>query len=559
MTDQNLFLNAFMDSCRLLAKFDVESNILYIIKDAKGQICKQQEVYNANDYLDSFLKSGVVYEKDLPQMERLLNREYIKKLCEAHQNGGLTVYRRVREGKLVWTRISIYIPADYSVENPYIVLFNSDMPAEEAKFYESMTVFTDRAYKAAKVNMTKDEYIAVKPYTSEERMQRKRLNIESGLHAEIDFIRDHFVHPDDVPAFNKHVNYSYLRNYFRKKNSEFRFYYRRKVKGLYRWVYLMIVPTAEYSETNETFNFYVMDDHNTILKLLDIRAATTYAQFFSKRNETFSEGYYENLLEILSVFTKQFLDYYLVDLERGLYFNYKLTNTFANKEIPFIGDYTQIAKEYLSDNYTDEEREQMIQFSSISWLKEQLKNRMSVEYTYRYPNGMLVKTTCLKMEAKNGIPTKVLCNTVQVKNEKKMIIRTFGNFRMLNSDETPVKISRKQSIQLMAYLVDRQGYPVTSKDIVADILEKDPSDLNAVKYVSTMIRRLIKDLEAAGYTDLVIKESKSVRLNTDMVDCDYYHYLNGDTSYWRLYHNEYMKEYSWAEETNADLMSITEL
>lgn len=74
-----------------------------------------------------------------------------------------------------------------------------------------------------------------------------------------------------------------------------------------------------------------------------------------------------------------------------------------------------------------------------------------------------------------------------------------------------------------------------------------------------MIRRLIKDLEAAGYTDLVIKNPKSVRLNTDMVDCDYYHYLNGDTSYWRLYHNEYMKEYSWAEETNADLMSITEL
>lgn len=558
MFDNELLLNAFMESCRLLTKYNVYTNELYIYKDLQGKICNRQDPVDANAFLESSIRSGDIYEQDIPQMELLLNREYIRKTCEKHQNGTLAVYRRVSNGKLIWTRMNIYIPEQFSIENPFVVLFNRNMPEQEAIYFESLTVFTNQSYKTARINLTTDEYYNIKPFTAEENLQRNRLKIGDGFQAEIDFIRDHYVHPDDISSYSSYINFDYLRNYF-KNNTEFRFYYRRRVKGLYRWVYLLIVPSSDYSKDNESFFFYVIDDHKTILKLLDIQSATSYAQYFSKKNKNYAGGYYENMLEIMSLFTEQYLDYYLIDLEKDLYFNYKLTSTYANKNIPSIGAYSQICREYLSDNYSDEEKDMLSKYSTPEHLRGLLKNRMTVDLTFTYPNGIKAKTTCIKMEAKNGIPTKVLCSTVPVKDDKKLIIRTFGNFQLLNSNETPLKISRKQSIELMAYLVDKQGYPVSSKDIVMDILEKDPTDMNAIKYVSTMIRRLVQELEAAGYPDLIIKESKSVRLNTDMVDCDYYHFLQGDTSYWRQYHNEYMKEYSWAEETNADLMNLTDI
>ncbi|MBQ0001130.1 MAG: hypothetical protein KBT01_06290 [Clostridiales bacterium] len=86
------------------------------------------------------------------------------------------------------------------------------------------------------------------------------------------------------------------------------------------------------------------------------------------------------------------------------------------------------------------------------------------------------------------------------------------------------------------------------------MLEKDPSDLNAVKYVSTLSRSAARELEKAGYPGIIIKEWNSLRVNTELIDCDYYHLIRGDVSYLHRYHNEYMKEYSWAEETNAEIL-----
>lgn len=47
--------------------------------------------------------------------------------------------------------------------------------------------------------------------------------------------------------------------------------------------------------------------------------------------------------------------------------------------------------------------------------------------------------------------------------------------------------------------------------IVTEILEKKETDKTYIKYVSALVDYTIKDLNVAGYTDIIIKEWNSLR------------------------------------------------
>lgn len=556
MKNVDFLWKAFVDSCIFIARYNTNNDDLYIIKpEFENHIFPDQPV-KASYYIRNIMESGSVYREDLYQFENLLDQEMIRNLSRNHQNGSLIVYRTMVKDQLVWCRLNISVPDDYSSENPWIAVFSRNMPSSEAATYEAWGLLGDKIHKVLKVNLSTNEYIILKE-NSFETFFHERSKIEDFV-TEEEFVKNGYVHPDDMAAFISQLDHEYIKKYFMDGNSEYQFYYRRKVRGLFRWVKLTIIQASEYTPDNQVVYYYVRDVHKSMLKIIDIGVATEYAHFYAGNNR-FSEGYYDNLLEILSKFTYPYLDYYMLDLEKDVYINYKLSRIQENRGIASVANYTEITEQYLLKHYSGEEKEKLMQYSSSEKLQELLKDKITLDYTFTYPDGRKVTTTCVKIESRHGVPTKVLCSTLPVSEEKKLKICTFGNFEVLHSDGTPIRFGRKQSKHLLAYLVDRQGYPVSSKDIVMDILEKEPSDVKAVKYVSTLVRRAMKDLEEAGYPNVIIKESKSVRINTEAVDCDYYHFLNGDITYWKLYHNEYMKEYSWAEETNAELLHFVNI
>lgn len=153
----------------------------------------------------------------------------------------------------------------------------------------------------------------------------------------------------------------------------------------------------------------------------------------------------------------------------------------------------------------------------------------------------------------NNNMKQALKHAIKINEGKTLVIKTFGNFEISDSEGHPVKFRRKKSRELIAYLVDQYGYPVTTADVVKDVLEKSPEDKTAVKYVSALVKYATEDLEAAGYENVIIREWNSIRINVNKTECDYYSLIEGDISLWEKYHNEYMKEYSWAERTNAEL------
>ncbi|MBR3173051.1 MAG: response regulator [Eubacterium sp.] len=138
----------------------------------------------------------------------------------------------------------------------------------------------------------------------------------------------------------------------------------------------------------------------------------------------------------------------------------------------------------------------------------------------------------------------------------KLDVRCFGHFEVF-FDGKPLVFQRRQSKELLAFLVDRQGKLCTSEDIGAALWE-DELDMTVV---GQRIRNLISDLRNTfseiKMEDAIIRDHRQVAINKEMIDCDYYRMLEGDIAAINTFKGEYMVDYSWAEYT-AGMLTYNE-
>ena len=130
-------------------------------------------------------------------------------------------------------------------------------------------------------------------------------------------------------------------------------------------------------------------------------------------------------------------------------------------------------------------------------------------------------------------------------------IVTFGSFIVYRAPHQPLHFTRTRSKEILAYLVDQCGYPVTSTDIARDVFEQPALGDQTSKNISKYVSLLLNDLKKAGFPDAVLKQNRSLQINRSRIDCDLYHALNGSTAALEHFHGEYMQEYSWAEATDS--------
>lgn len=129
---------------------------------------------------------------------------------------------------------------------------------------------------------------------------------------------------------------------------------------------------------------------------------------------------------------------------------------------------------------------------------------------------------------------------------KKLKCTTFGNFIVYDSKGDVMSFSRTKSKELLAYLIDCAGFPVTSTEIAEDIYETN-LDKQMSKNISKVIIGLLDDLKREGYDGVVIKQNRQLYINKERISCDIYDAINGDVKALNSFRGEYMIEYSWAE------------
>jgi len=139
-------------------------------------------------------------------------------------------------------------------------------------------------------------------------------------------------------------------------------------------------------------------------------------------------------------------------------------------------------------------------------------------------------------------------------NTQKLVIKTFGNFELFYNGQI-VKFKRSKSKELLAYLVDRKGAAIQTKELVSILWEDETSNHNTrsqLQNLSSDIRATFKEL---GIEEAFIKGFNSYAINLDLVDCDYYKFLAGDVPAINSFMGEYMNNYSWGEFTLGALES----
>lgn len=139
----------------------------------------------------------------------------------------------------------------------------------------------------------------------------------------------------------------------------------------------------------------------------------------------------------------------------------------------------------------------------------------------------------------------------QKARERLLTVKCFGNFEVYSNRE-PLLFKRTKTKEVFAFLIDRNGAGVTTKQICAELWENDTNDTKNRNYLYQLLDDLRSTLKSVGAESVLVKTNSTYAIDTERLDCDYYSYLeNGKPPFM----GEYMTQYSWAEVTCSLLMN----
>ena len=137
---------------------------------------------------------------------------------------------------------------------------------------------------------------------------------------------------------------------------------------------------------------------------------------------------------------------------------------------------------------------------------------------------------------------------VRVK-EKLLEVKCFGNFEVYVKGER-LTFKRSKTKELFAFLVDRKGAGMTAKQICAVLFPDDTDDVKNSAYLRQLVMDLKNTLKAVGADAVFCHETPCYRVDVSLLKCDYFSYLETGKP---EFLGEYMAQFSWAEETCANL------
>ena len=139
--------------------------------------------------------------------------------------------------------------------------------------------------------------------------------------------------------------------------------------------------------------------------------------------------------------------------------------------------------------------------------------------------------------------------------EPKVRVQCFGNFEVFWKNK-PIIFQLSKAKELFAYLVHRKGASVSMAELAAVLFEDKEDGLSVQSQIRNLVASMRKTFSSLGFPDLFNKSRGYISIKTDLIDCDYYSFMNGDSDAINEYSGEYMAQYSWAEFTVGYLEGV---
>ena len=137
-------------------------------------------------------------------------------------------------------------------------------------------------------------------------------------------------------------------------------------------------------------------------------------------------------------------------------------------------------------------------------------------------------------------------------SSRRLRVQCFGSFEVFWQGE-PLQFARRQTKELLAYLVDRRGASCAMEDVISALWGEVDDLKNAKHRVRNFVSDLRETLKGIGMEDILIRRKNNIAIRTELLDCDYYRMLKGDMAAVNAFRGEYMSNYSWAELTAGKL------
>ena len=135
-----------------------------------------------------------------------------------------------------------------------------------------------------------------------------------------------------------------------------------------------------------------------------------------------------------------------------------------------------------------------------------------------------------------------------------LTVRCFGSFEVY-ADGVPLHFRRSKTKEIFAYLIDRRGAIVSSRDLCVLLWEDNAEDKRNLNYMHHLLGDLRKRLQEVGAEKVLRSPAQGYSVDPSLIDCDYYRFLDGDPDAIRRFTGEYMTNYSWAEYTCSYLLT----
>ena len=167
-----------------------------------------------------------------------------------------------------------------------------------------------------------------------------------------------------------------------------------------------------------------------------------------------------------------------------------------------------------------------------------------------YAKGYLLKPVSAKRIEEMLDEMVTVWRTEADKADPTIKVQTFGNFEVFVDDKI-LKFEREKAKELFAYLVDRHGSTVTTKEIALILYEDLEYDAKTKNVVTKIVSTLRNSLKKAGIEDILVKTWNHLAIDISKIKCDAYDFESGDVAAVNSFRGEYMKDYSWAEFTTG--------
>lgn len=131
-------------------------------------------------------------------------------------------------------------------------------------------------------------------------------------------------------------------------------------------------------------------------------------------------------------------------------------------------------------------------------------------------------------------------------------IRCFGKFDVIVNGKS-LFFSYQKAKELLAVLVDARGGMVSMEQSITYLWEDREYDERVKNLYRKALSRMRKTLADVGLGHICLSYRGQLALDTRYVTCDYFDFMEGHIGMKSNFMDNYMPEYSWAEDTNAML------